>query len=265
MCLYVPFQLPKPRGRAGLLQTLRKMKELQIGSNGDAKPERPQETTAAPDSPNRERSPPRSFIGQSGKSVPASANYIRLKLEPGRGVFEYEVRFDPMVDAKSARYKMLSQVIVQYSKSKTFDGHKLYLPLHVFDRQHFLVPHPYDDSEINMTIVYKKQMRMDECIHLYNVLFKRIMHILTFKRVGRQFFDNKRPIPIPQHKLEIWPGYVTAVNEFSGGIMLCLDVQHRVLRTQNALSFMYDVMKSETGRAKDVIAKGLIGSCVLTR
>ena len=37
-----------------------------------------------------------------------------------------------------------------------------------------------------------------------------------------------------QHKLEIWPGYVTAVAEYEGGLMLNLDVSHKVLRNQTA-------------------------------
>ena len=36
-------------------------------------------------------------------------------------------------------------------------------------------------------------------------------------------------------RLEVWPGYVTAVNEFEGGLMLCCDVSFRVLRTTTVL------------------------------
>lgn len=198
----------------------------------------------------------KNFIGESGRTVPASANYIKLILEPGRGVYEYEVRFEPTIDARSAKFKMLSSIIAEYSKAKTFDGTVLYLPVHIFDQKIFEVKHPFDNSLVRMTIIYKRKTRMADCIHLYNVLFKRIMGILHYKRVGRQYFDNQRPMQIPQHKLEIWPGYVTAVNEYAGGIMLCLDVQHRVLRTQNALSYMYEIMNMDKRHAKDLITKG---------
>ena len=36
-------------------------------------------------------------------------------------------------------------------------------------------------------------------------------------------------------RLEVWPGYVTAVNEFEDGLMLCCDVSFRVLRTSTVL------------------------------
>lgn len=239
--------------------------KIGCGGGGDA-PQPVQKTeTTKQHPPETTDSTRKDFIGESGKRVPASANYIRLILQPDRGVFEYEVKFEPDVDSRSARGKLLGSVITKYAKSKTFDGHILYLPLQCFDREIFSLEHPFDKSPVTMTIIYKRKTRMDECIHLYNVLFNKIMKVLSYKRVGRQFFDSNHPSTIPQHKLEIWPGYVTAVNEFSGGIMLCCDVQHRVLRTQSVLHYMYDVMQAQHGRAKNIIMKDLIGSSVITR
>ena len=48
---------------------------------------------------------------------------------------------------------------------------------------------------------------------------------------------------VPQHKLEIWPGYVTAVAEYEGGLMLNLDVSHKVLRTQTALDLVSSFLR----------------------
>ena len=36
-------------------------------------------------------------------------------------------------------------------------------------------------------------------------------------------------------RLEVWPGYVTAVNEYEDGLMLNCDVSFRVLRTTTVL------------------------------
>ena len=35
---------------------------------------------------------------------------------------------------------------------------------------------------------------------------------------------------VPAHKLEIWPGFVTAVQEMEGGLMLTCHVSFKVLR-----------------------------------
>lgn len=50
-------------------------------------------------------------------------------MEPGKGVFEYEVRVEPAIDSKSIRTKLLSSVSQQIGGCKTFDGHILYLPI----------------------------------------------------------------------------------------------------------------------------------------
>lgn len=206
------------------------------------------------------------YKGESGKLVPSSANYIRLNMDPGRGVYEFEVKFEPEVDSKSARGKLLNIALADSSKAKTFDGKTLYLPDKIFEtRKEFVIEHPFNQEQITLTIIYKRQKQMAECLHLYNVLFKRIMYILEFKRVGRQFFDNRDPCKIPQHKLEIWPGYCVSVNEYSGGIMLCLDVQHKVLRTQTALQVMHEVAERNKQRAKQLIEKEFMGSVVLTK
>ena len=49
---------------------------------------------------------------------------------------------------------------------------------------------------------------------------------------------------VPQHKLEIWLGYVTAVQEFEGCIMCC-DVSHKVLRTQTAYELLKDIVNKK--------------------
>lgn len=71
-------------------------------------------------------------------------------------------------------------------------------------------------------------------------------------------------MPVPQHKLEVWPGYVTAVQEYEGGVMLNCDASFRVLRTITARDIMQEV--SRQGRnLKESVAKALIGTVVLTR
>ena len=43
--------------------------------------------------------------------------------------------------------------------------------------------------------------------------------------------------------LQVWPGYMTSVDNFHGGVLLQCDVSHRVLRTESALDVMTTHMK----------------------
>lgn len=65
------------------------------------------------------------------------------------------------------------------------------------------------------------------------------MNLLKMVPIGRNASYNKDgAIMIPQHKLQVWPGYVVGVEKYKGGLLLLCDVSHKVLREQTA----YDVM-----------------------
>lgn len=147
--------------------------------------------------------------------------------------------------------------------ARTFDGTTLYLPKRLSDDITWLLSkNPVDESEIKIEIIFKRKKRLGECIHLYNVLFDRIMKILQYTRVGRKSFDPSAPKIIPQHKLEVWPGYVKAVEEQEGGLMLSLDVSHRVLCTRTVLDFMTDCYRNNSSNWKNVVKKELIGKFI---
>lgn len=196
-----------------------------------------------------------------------TANYIRLSIEKDKGVFEYDIRFSPDVDAKHFRYKILNAHIAELGGVRIFDGGSvLYLPIKLPEvKTVFNCKHPINEEEIEMSIIFRRQKQFGECLHLFNVLFKRVMHALEYSRVGRNYFDPAHASLIPQHKLEVLPGYAVAVDEFEGGLMLCMDAQHRVLRTDTALQLMNDIIRRAPQRFKDEVSKQLVGSIVLTK
>ncbi|XP_066994690.2 piwi-like protein Ago3 isoform X2 [Anabrus simplex] len=213
-----------------------------------------------------EERPPIKMHGSDGKQIDATANYIPLIVEPGKGVFEYEVRFNPDLDAKKLRFQLLNRHMDDLGGCKTFDGVTLYLPIKLQQQTTvFECEHPVDKTNVTMTIQFRRQKRLGECIHLYNVLFRRIMNVLELAHIGRQHFNPHAAHKIPQHKLEIWPGYVTAVDEYEGGIQLCCDSSHRVLRQQTVLQCIEDISTRQPQAYKEEVQKLLIGASVLTR
>ena len=43
----------------------------------------------------------------------------------------------------------------------------------------------------------------EECPKVFNVIFGRVMKALKLVEVGRNKYDNKAAVSIPQHKLEV--------------------------------------------------------------
>lgn len=208
-------------------------------------------------------------IGKAGAKIGAMTNYIRIQVDPEKGVFEYEVRFDPPIHASQVRYKLLNQHRELIGNTRTFDGVTLFLPIKLPDKVTKLKSeNPNDGSAVNVSIVYRRKKKMADCLQLYGILFDRIMRTLKFIRFGKKNFDPKEPKVVPQHKLEIFPGYVTAVDEYSGGVMVCVDITHRALCQTTVLEKMVEAFQGTRGNIAEFRAKiqtALLGSVVLTR
>nr|XP_023021942.1 piwi-like protein Ago3 [Leptinotarsa decemlineata] len=298
-----PAEPPKPRGRAALLQKLQESKLKKVGADTSSSvvastsliqeapitatkatapvsASSPKETSVAKSVEELSRATseislteqdPVFYKGEGGKQIKVSANYIKLHLEKDCGVYEYEVRFNPDIDAKNRRIRAVNQIKQKLGPAKVFDGGSvLYLPQKITDTvQSFTtsIPGPDGDLEIGLTIIYKRKKNLAdrECLHLYNVLFKRIMYSLMYTQMGRNYFNTEHKHLIPQHKLEVYPGFAVSVDELEDGLMLCLDTQHRVMRTQNAYELLTELRISDSNRFKEVANSNLIGSCIFTK
>lgn len=205
-------------------------------------------------------------MGTKGAPVQLMTNYIRIACDPDRGLYEYEVRFSPDVDSKVARSKYINQHREVIGNAKTFDGVKLFLPKKLPNVETILQSeNEIDGHTVTIRLLYKRKQRMSENIQFYNILFQRIMKVLKMIEMGRKNFDPSAPKLIPQHRLEIWPGYVSAVDEYEGGLMLNLDVSHRVLLQTTVLDHIRTIAKSNPSDWKNLVTKSLLGAVILTR
>ncbi|KAG0411858.1 hypothetical protein HPB47_010996 [Ixodes persulcatus] len=240
---------------------------------------RPEEPTAPPPmaAPPSPLEPPveemqeltvRQYRGKAGKPVSVEVNYVRLETAPGMGVFEYHVNFVPVIDSKKARFQLVRSdpVVERIGCIRVFDGAKLYLPHQLPDKVTSVVaPLPTDGTPVTVQVKFVKVTPPSQCVHLYNVLFKKVMHCLQLTQIGRNYFDHKGKILIPQHKLEVWPGYVQSVGEFEGGLLLNCDASFRVLRTVTARDVLYDVFNAYRQEYKTKALQAIVGNIVLTR
>ncbi|XP_050425877.1 piwi-like protein Ago3 [Adelges cooleyi] len=201
------------------------------------------------------------------KMLQLSSNYIGIELEQNKGVFEYRVDYNPPVDVKPARFMLLNQHR-NILPVKTFDGTSLYIPSRLPDDETLLISELNDKSKVNLKIIYRRQTLLRDCIHFYNVFLRQIMKSLDLIEFGRNMYDPVRRVAIPEYNLEVWPGYITAIDEFENGLFMCCDVSHRILRTQSTLEVMMEILnkaKREGGRdGQSDIKAILLGTTVIT-
>ena len=75
-----------------------------------------------------------------------------------------------------------------------------------------------------------------------------------------QFFKS----PEKFAQFQSFSGYVTAVDNYEGGLLLQCDVSHRVLRTESVRDLLTSLRK-KGGDLKTEAEKALLGVSVLTR
>lgn len=63
----------------------------------------------------------------------------------------------------------------------------------------------------------------------------------------------------------MYPGFAVTVDELEDGLMVCLDTQHRVLRTENAYELLNELKCTDPQRFKEAANANIIGSCIFTR
>ncbi|GFN78421.1 piwi-like protein 2 [Plakobranchus ocellatus] len=213
----------------------------------------------------RPRRPTITKIGTEGTPSSLSANYVRL-LCKNHHVYQYHVSFCPIIDNRRLKAGLLAQHRERFKTISSFDGNILYLPYKLPDAETVVTSkRNTDGSVITLTVSFIKAVPPEQCCHLYNVVFRKIMHILEMCQVGRYYYNPHTPALVPQYKLEVWPGYITAIKEHEGGLLLLLDASHRVLRTQTVLEIMEsDVLKNPEG-FQEAITRKMVGSTVLTR
>lgn len=203
--------------------------------------------------------------GSSGKQISLSGNYIRINCR-NSGVYQYHVHFSPSIDSKNMRFKLVNNVRDVIGFTKAFDGFILYLPHRLPEQETVLhSKRPTDGVDVTITIRLTKVITPEQCVALYNIIFRRIMNILEMVQVGRYYYNPRTPSTVPQHRLEVWPGYITSVSQNEGGLMLLVDASHRVLRTETVLQLMKTTVQKNPGGFQDECTRSLVGTIVLTR
>ncbi|ALC39198.1 AGO3 [Drosophila busckii] len=263
-------KISKGRGRARLLESFKSSTQLgnvaSVGASSLVVQEKPKE--AIHHKPTISSSGlyfPEKVYGSTGAPVNLTCNYINLQSDPNKGVYLYEVRFNPAVDSKQLRNHYLNEHKDKFGGTKTFDGVNLYLPIMLDKELTTYVSNSKEGTKIEVRILFKKKESLKNCLPLYNILFDRVMNSLKYVRFDRKQYDPSCPKVIPIAKLEVWPGYVTAVDEFDGGLMLCCDVSHRLLCQKTVLEMLIELYHQNKSNYQDQAKKCLIGNIVLTR
>ena len=99
------------------------------------------------------------------------------------------------------RFKMIAGLQDLIGKTRSFDGTLLFLPKKITDS--FItrtVIRETDQTNITVTIKNVAVVQSPERIKLFNIIFRNVQRALELTQIGRNYYDPKGSIPLPQHK-----------------------------------------------------------------
>lgn len=91
-----------------------------------------------------------------------------------------------------------------------------------------------ENTEVEMTLA-GEITDAKELLNLLGRKFKMAQKALKMEPIGKKYFNPNKKIPYPKHSIEIWPGYVTAVNLINNRVFVNVDLSFKVIRKVNAL------------------------------
>ncbi|XP_077317934.1 piwi-like protein 1 isoform X1 [Lithobates pipiens] len=208
-----------------------------------------------------------SKTGVSGKAIQLFTNHIKLNSQPKWFLYQYHVGYSPQMESRSLRSALLFQHDDLIGKAHAFDGTILFLPKQL-NKVNEVCSQTRNGENVKITITLTNELppTSPTCFHFYNIIFRRLLKLMNMKQIGRNYYNPDDPIDIREHHLTIWPGFTTSILQYETSIMLCIDISHKILRSETILDVMYN-LHSRVGAQNfhDACRKELIGQIVLTK
>ncbi|OWF41593.1 piwi-like protein 1 [Mizuhopecten yessoensis] len=209
--------------------------------------------------------------GNSGTPLPLATNFFTFDCDEDWSLYQYHVDFNPMIDSRKMKAGLLFTHAELLGATRVFDGMILYLPRKLPQEVTEVFSQTRRDNEnIRITIKLTNTFHSTspQCLHLYNVIFKRILNLIEMQQIGRNYYNMDLAVDITQHKLRVVPGFITSILQYENKAMLCADISHKIMRIDTVLDMMYALYNS-TDRSGDSFyekcTKKFVGSIVLTR
>ena len=113
--------------------------------------------------------------GVSGTPIPLLTNYFVLNARPDSAIYQYHVDFNPPVDSKALRKKLVRDHEELIGKVRAFDGMVLFLPRRLPNPETDLVSKLKEGDEVHIKIKLTNELQSHDpsCLQLINILFRR--------------------------------------------------------------------------------------------
>ncbi|CAH1169267.1 unnamed protein product [Phyllotreta striolata] len=201
--------------------------------------------------------------GTAGSSINLISNYFEI-IQAGKFVLQqYRVDYNPEIDHTPKKKWLLHQAMREVVKGYLFDGTVLYTTAH-------LQPDPMEKfvdlengEKVRITLRSVGELKWGDFhyIQVFNRLVRNLLEFMDLKKIQDNYFDPQLKETIPDHQLELWPGFFTSIRQHEGQLLLNCELKFKVMRMDNC----YDMfLECRSSRNRQEFQSRIIGSIVLT-
>lgn len=202
--------------------------------------------------------------GNKGVVVRLHANYFRLEKSTTWNLYQYRVDFAPSVELAGLRNRLMFEQKATLG-GYLFDGTVMFCAKRLPNDVNEIMCKDRDENPIQITIRFVGLVSMNTAasLQVLNLILRRAMGGLHLQLVGRNLFDALAKVDVHEHKLQLWPGYVTSIRQHEYDLLLCAEMSCKVMRTETLLEIMQEVYR-ESRNFKQEFLNRVLGMTVLT-
>ncbi|CAH0406951.1 unnamed protein product [Chilo suppressalis] len=204
--------------------------------------------------------------GTSGTPIDLLANYFAVETTPQWRLYQYHVDVTPEEDSTGVR-KALLRVHSRTLGGYLFDGTVLYTVKRLHPDPMELYSERRTDSErmrLMIKLVHDVSPGDYHYIQIFNIIIRKCFNLLQLQLVGRDFFDPEAKVDVPDHRLQIWPGYKTTINQYEDKLLMVTEIAHKVLRMDTVLQMLKEYADNKGQNYKKIFLEDIVGKIVMT-
>ena len=179
-----------------------------------------------------------------------ATNYFEVISKPNWRLLQYRVDMKPAMEHTGMRKAMLYAHKDKLPKM-IFDGTMMFTTTRLMqDDKPKVLTTPRNDGqtvEVTIKLVGEIQPTDYHYMQFFNIVLRQAMENMQLELIRRDYYDPKAAIILKQHKLELWPGYVTSIRQHEEKILLCCEISHKILHTDTVLQQIGEVHQKTRG------------------
>ncbi|XP_025197459.1 piwi-like protein Siwi [Melanaphis sacchari] len=205
--------------------------------------------------------------GTTGQDVKLLTNYFPITSYKNYCLYQYEVVFNLEEDTINIKRNLLAQHRERLG-GYLFDGTMLF-SVNRYDPPTFELTSIRRSNEQKVIIKVKFTNIIETGDHanikVFNLLLHNCFRYLDLSLIGRNFYDSKAKVDLPQYKLQIWPGFDTTIGRYENNILLCADLATKIIREETVFHFFNECFADKNHNWLMNFKNGVIGTTVMTK